>query len=84
MDIVQLYNLTLVHEALQKGEKLRVEDINFVYHTIPGSDTLRSKQGKIKFINDYFEVVCKETLIKYLVDKQIKPDVDGRLNGTDV
>jgi hypothetical protein len=72
MDIIELYNLTLVHEALQVGEKLRVEDINKVYHTIPNAPIMKSKTGKIKYINEYFDRIATETLQKYLIDQQLK------------
>ena len=81
MNIVQLYNLTLVHEALKDGP-VRAEDINHVYHTIPNAPYMKSKKGKIKCINEYFDKIAEDTILRYLINKQIKPDLEdnGKLN----
>jgi hypothetical protein len=77
MNITELYNLTLVHEALKAGERVRTSDINFVYKTIPCAPAMKAKEGKIKYINMYFDTISTETIQRYLIDQQLKPIDNG-------
>ena len=70
MTLVELYNLTILHEALKAKQKVRTSDINFIYKTIPGAPKLLSKNGKIKIIMETFDKLSEETLKAYLIQKQ--------------
>jgi len=73
MTLPELYNLTLLAEALKAGQSVRTSDINQVYQTIPGINQFhkKAKAGKIKDILGCFDEISEDTLQKYLVDKQL-------------
>ena len=77
--LVDIYNLTLLHEALAAGHKVRTSDINQIYATIPGNlqHVKKSKNGKIREICEYFDNISTETIARLLVEKQLK-DQNGK------
>jgi hypothetical protein len=71
MDLIQLYNLTVLWNAIQAKQRIRTADINQVYKTLPDVPPMKSKEGKIKIILQAFDKICNATLERYLIEKQL-------------
>jgi len=76
MTIPELYNLTLIHEALVKNSsEVSLKDIDFVYKSLPTKYSHKlNRKEKIKMILSEFERISTETLQRYLIDKQLKDE----------
>lgn len=72
MTEIDMYNMAILVNAVKDGSKLRSSDVNQIYQTIPDAPPMKAKQGKIKYIMDYFEKISIETIQRYLINKQTK------------